>query len=81
MISNISELSVGQKQLLCVARIVLRRNRVVVLDEPTANVDNETDNLMQNILREKFREKTVLCIAHRISSIIESDKILVVSEG
>ena len=52
-----------------------------MLDEPTANVDNETDRLMQNILRQKFKKTTVLCIAHRISSIIESEKILVVSEG
>ena len=75
------ELSVGQKQLLCLGRIILRKNIIIVLDEPTANVDNKTDSDMQKIVREKFRECSIICIAHRISSIIDSDKILVISEG
>ena len=75
------ELSVGQKQLLCLGRVILRKNKIIVLDEPTANVDNQTDSEMQKIVRDKFRECSVMCIAHRISSIIDSDKILVVSEG
>ena len=75
------ELSVGQKQLLCLGRVILRMNKIIVLDEPTANIDNQTDSEMQKIVRDKFRECSVICIAHRISSIIDSDKILVVSEG
>ena len=71
----------GQKQLLCLGRVILRKNKIIVLDEPTANVDNQTDSEMQKIVRDKFRECSVMCIAHRISSIIDSDKILVVSEG
>ena len=71
----------GQKQLLCLGRVILRKNKIIVLDEPTANVDNQTDSEMQKIVRDKFRECSVIYIAHRISSIIDSDKILVVSEG
>ena len=56
-------------------------NKIIILDEPTANVDNQTDTEIQRIVREKFSECSLMCIAHRISSIIDSDKILVVSEG
>ena len=74
-------LSAGQKQLLCLARVVIRKNKIIMMDEATANVDNETDRIIQETIKNKFENCTLLVIAHRIRTIIQSDKIIVVDSG
>ena len=73
--------SAGQKQLLCLARAVLRNNKIVMMDEATSNIDNETDKIIQNIVRNKFRDCTMLTIAHRLRTVIQNDLIIVMEDG
>lgn len=73
--------STGQKQLVCLARVIINKNNIVILDEATANVDVETDNFIQNTIINKFKDCTVLTIAHRLSTIAHYDKVLVMDKG
>ena len=76
-----ANVSVGERQLICLARVLLQQNKIIILDEPTAHVDPDTEQTIWNTVREKLRNSTVIIIAHRLNTIRDCDKILVFREG
>jgi len=74
-------MSAGERQLICICRAILRKNKVVVLDEATSNIDVVTEAATQKLIEKSFSDSTVFTIAHRINTIIKSDKVMVLDKG
>jgi ABC-type multidrug transport system fused ATPase/permease subunit len=74
-------LSSGEKSLVQICRAILRKNKIVLLDEATANIDIETEQMIQKLINEEFKDCTMITVAHRLQTIIKSDKVMVMSYG
>ena len=73
--------SAGQRQLFCLGRVLLKRNKILVLDEATASIDSATDAILQRIIWQEFSECMVITVAHRVPTVIDSDMVMVLSYG
>ena len=76
-----TNLSAGERQLICVARAILKKSHILLIDEATANVDHATDRMIQEVIADKFRDRTILTIAHRLNTVVNSDRILMLQHG
>lgn len=81
VVANGDNWSVGQRQLLCLGRVMLKRSQLLFMDEATASVDSQTDAVIQRIIREDFVTCTIISIAHRIPTVMDCDRVLVVDAG
>lgn len=81
IVSNGENMSAGQKQLICLARTLLKKTKILILDEATANIDNQTDSYIQSVIKKHFKNCTVMTIAHRLDTVINCDRIVVLSHG
>ncbi|XP_027117398.2 ABC transporter C family member 4 [Coffea arabica] len=81
VVDNGENWSVGQRQLLCLGRVMLKRSKLLFMDEATASVDSQTDGVIQKIIREDFSSRTIVSIAHRIPTVMDCDRVLVIDSG
>lgn len=79
--ANGGNLSLGQRQLICIARALIMNPKILLMDEATANIDQKTDSIIQTVIKEKLKETTVITIAHRLITIVQYDNILVLEDG
>lgn len=78
---NGSNLSIGEKQLICITRAILRKSKIVILDEATASIDFKHEEIVQKAIDQLLKNSTLISIAHRIKTVLNSDKILVLENG
>ncbi len=79
---NGSNFSVGESQLICFARAILKQTKILFMDEPTSSIDKATDKVIQNLIRsERFEETTIICIAHRLQTRVDYECIMVLEKG
>lgn len=81
MFDNNQNFSAGQRSLVCLALVILEKNKILIQDEATAHLDGATDQFVQRIIRDEFADCTVITIAHRLDSIVDSDRVLVMDAG